>query len=70
MRTDIRLDVRCACCGETLEADSENTKYEFHGADNVQMVLAIRPCDTCMKAVRRPLHLMREAPRLIGDGAE
>lgn len=69
MRTDIHLKLKCADCGNELEADLERSQKGVTGssAHNLEASMFIVPCRGCKRKSREPLDLMAEALKRFGQ---
>ncbi len=61
MRTKMTMDLVCSRCGEVLECDSTQSKFECHSAFDQSARWAIKPCKSCMRKIERPLALLKGA---------
>ncbi len=61
MRTKMTMDLVCSQCGELLECDSAQSKFECHSAFDQSVSWAIKPCKSCKEKIERPLSLLKAA---------
>ena len=61
LRTNIALKISCSQCGEVLTARQEKTKKECQSAYNLDMILSINPCETCIEVLVRPIKEIKAA---------
>lgn len=67
MRTNVNLEMRCSKCDEVLEASSAKSKFTASSAYELRGIIIIKPCKKCYFLISKPLKLMKEAFKILGN---
>jgi len=72
MRTDLHFKLICSECGELLEckADDIRNRMSFHSVKNANVVMIIKPCQTCHEKITKPIKALRVALKSIQEDNE
>ena len=60
-RTELGMQLVCSECGEKLECNFKKSEFHAKHMGETTAIFSIRPCQTCVNSLKRPLRDIKNA---------